>query len=601
MTLVAETSMEAFTTLPTMLRHVMSHYRNSYAFNYKQDGVWQHLSTEQFFATVRRLSLGLRSLGIKKGDTVGVLAHSSPMWLMIDLAVMVAGGISVPIFPQISEDNFEVQVTNSKMQCLVIIGQEQWRIFKRTQEYIKNVITWNVKTEGRGVYDIEEVMTLGDGLSQQKPELYTEMQDSVQPTDIATIIYTSGSTGVPKGVEITHRNLISQLKASKLRFPISPGEDRALSALPLAHVFERMVVYYYVSAGISIYFADDIRKVGDLYPEIQPTMTTMVPRLLEKIAGKIENKIDSLKGVKRRIAKWGLRYARNESIKNERVRSFLRPLVDRLVLSKIREALGGRLHSVIVGGAPLDPNLCRFFLNAGVPIYQGYGLTESSPVICVNYEGRNKPGTVGPPFPGVDVRLTEIGEIVARGPNIMKGYHSDPVRTREVIDQEGWLHTGDCGELDDDGFLTVTGRIKDILKTSGGKIVTPVPIEQQLCRHPLIDMVMVVAEGKKYTSALLFPDFDLVIDQKKKQKMTHLSHEAFLASDAVQQDIQAHIDRVNQNLNKWEQIQKFRFVSHPISILGGELTPTLKIRRQAIAKKYQDLIEAMYREPENKE
>lgn len=589
----------AYKTLPEMYQYVLDHYRNSYAFGFRREGSWQFLSTETFAELVRRLALGLWKLGIQKGDCVGILAPSGPQWLVMDLAIMSIGAVSVPLFAHISEENFEFQVTNSRMKALLIMGQDQWQTYSRTHEKIAHVVTWDVVDPGKGSVTYQHVLALGDEVSQGDPCLYTKLLELVHADDLATIIYTSGSTGVPKGVEISHRNLISQIEASHIRFRIDQAKDRAVSCLPLAHVFQRMVTYWYVSAGISIYFVNDLSRLAQLFREIEPTITAMVPRILEKMYSKIMEGVQRSSGVKKSLASAAMNLAAGEE--NGLLYRLLSPVLDPLVYRKIRQLMGGKLDLVILGGAPLGAELSRFFTQMGIPIYQGYGLTETSPVLAVNFKGSNRHGSVGPVFPGVELRIGKDGEIQVRGPNVMKGYHRDPQRTQEVIDDDGWLHTGDLGKIDEDGFLWVTGRLKEILKTSGGKMVTPVPIEQALCSHSLIDAAMVVAEGKKFVSCLLFPDFDVLMKLKADRGKTHATHEEFLESDYIKCKTKQLIDRVNRGLNSWESIRKFRWISHPISVEGGELTPTLKIRRKQVLMKYATLIDGMYQEGQKEE
>lgn len=595
---IAKDSRHPFKTLPELLTYVGNNFRSSHQLCYPDGAQWLHYSTEYLLEAVRRQALGLRSLGVEKGTTVGMLACSSPWWMIMDLAIMTAGGVTVPIFPRISQKNFEFQVSNAGIKLLVIMGQDQWPIYQASEEHFQAVITKDIDVEDfkerEGHYDWEEVMEKGDKLSEQNPHLYTELHQEILPEDLATIIYTSGSTGTPKGVELTQANLISQVYASLERLPLDPAHDKAFSVLPLAHIYERMVVYYYLATGAPIFFADDVRNLRQLLTSCQPSIMTMVPRLVEKLYSRLWNRIENAPFIKRVLGKWALSLAELDC------ESFLtrqkRKLADYLVYSKLRKGLGGKLNAVSVGGASLDCHLCRFFWNIGIPMYQGYGQTESSPVLCSNYRGNNKCGTVGPAFPGCEIRISPEGEILARGPNIMRGYHKNREATAETVDVEGWLHTGDLGHIDEDGYVTVTGRLKEILKTSSGKMVAPVPIEQKFCLSPLIDMAMVVAEARNYVTCLFFPDFDVLRDWKAKRKQSHMSHEAFLESVDVQEYMEKLIGEINGSLNRWEKIRKYRFISYPVSVEGGELTPTLKIRRAAVTRKYGELIESMYKE-----
>lgn len=587
-----------FKTLPELLTYVANHFRTAHQLCYPVAGRWKHYSTEYVLETVRRQALGLRAIGLQRGDTVGLLANSSPWWLIMDLAIMVAGGVTVPIFPRISLKNFGFQVANAGIKYLVIMGQDQWPVYQKSEERFEAVITHEVSKgalkDSASYLSWDELTQRGDDLSDTDPHLYAELLKQIKPSDLATIIYTSGSTGVPKGVELTQANLVSQVKSSITRCPLNPRIDRAFSGLPLAHIYERMVVYYYLGSGVSIYFADDVRNLRVLLVKSRPTTMTMVPRIVEKLYSRLQNGIDSGPPLKRFLGRWAINLA--QSPRNGFLIRLQRRLADKLVYKKLRAALGGELRFISVGGASLDKYLCQFFWNIGVRMYQGYGLTESSPVLCTNFPGHNKCGTVGLPFPGCTIKISPQGEILAQGPNIMRGYHKNEEATKKAIDTEGWLHTGDLGHIDEEGYLIVTGRLKEVMKTSGGKMVAPVPIEQKFCQSMLIDMAMVVAEDRNYVTCLFFPDFDVLREWKIKKKQSHVSHEVFLESDEVRRYMEDLICEVNSSLNRWEKVRKYRFVSHPVSIEGGELTPTLKIRRGAVIRKYAELIESMYQE-----
>ena len=588
-----------FRTLPQILSYATSHYRSAHVLNYFSNGKWHRLSSEAVMEMVRRFALGLRKLGVKEGDAVGLFAQSSPCWLIADLAIQIAGGVAVAIFPRISQTNFEYEVSNSELKTLIVMGQEQWPVYLASEEQFKHVIIHDIDPgvileEREEIKTFETIMALGDELSDESPSLYCELVDSVQHDHTASIIYTSGSTGCPKGVMLTQHNFVSQVMGALERYPLDPVRDRAFTCLPLAHVFERMVIYYYLAAGVPIYFCDDVKNLRDLLLSCQPTCMTMVPRILEKLHSRLQSRIEQSSYLNRAVGRWALGLASLENPSWTQRQQM--KLADRVVFRKLRKALGSRLKYVVVGGAALEARLCRFFRNMGIETYQGYGQTESAPVIAANYENHNKCGTVGLPWPGVEVKISFDGEILARGPNIMRGYHKNPEATAETVDSEGWLHTGDLGLLDDEGYLVVTGRLKEVLKTSSGKMVAPVPIEQRLCHHPLIDMVMLIAEGRNFVSCLVFPDFDVLRQWKTQKKKTHVSHEAFLESPEVRGSIQKQIDRVNASLDKWQTIKKFRFVPHPVSVEGGELTPTLKIRRSAVLHKYSEMIDQMYEE-----
>lgn len=581
------------TTVPDLLAGLLSRTPCSAALSWREAGYWRRLATEEVAREVRRCALGLIKLGVKAGDCVGLLAPSSPHWVITDLAIMSIGAISVPLFPNLSIDHLLYESDNTEMQWLIAIGAEQWRLIepharrwravvvKGVQELPKDLVTW-----GR-------LLELGDEVSEQDPSLFARRRDHLTPDAVATIIHTSGSTGQPKGVVLTHKNLMSQVAGARECFPLEPAKDRALSVLPLAHVFERIVVYTYLAQGIPIAFGDDVKNVGVMLKEVRPTIMSMVPRLIEKLYARIVKRFDDASWPKRQLGRWALEHA----LKDDPVakKPWTMNVADTLIYQRLREALGGRLKALIVGGAALAPDLGRFLTNVGVPVYCGYGMTEASPVISLNRVGDCRLGTVGRPFPGVQVRITADGEILAKGANIMRGYHRDAESTAKTITPDGWLHTGDLGRFDADGYLVITGRVKELLKNSNGKYVCPVPIEHALCGSPLVDQAMVVAEGRPFAAALLFTEADALQRGKERLKLTTLSDEQFLASDPVKAEMRALLEEVNTHLDRWERIHAFRFVLKPLTV-GDELTPTMKIKRHVVAAKYHDLIETMYQE-----
>lgn len=583
-----------FKTLPELVRYVLNTYRNSSALNYKKLGHWEHISTEEFVETVRRLTLGLKAIGVEPGTKCGIIVPPSPIWVMIDLAIMLNGAVSVPMFPNLSLNNFSFEVSDSSMKFLFIKNHNilEQGIQNKLKDF-KKVITLDVGEEDDNMINYIELLSRGDEVSSESPELYNTLFSAIKEDDLATIIYTSGSTGVPKGVSLTHKNLISQIHGATQRFPIDPSKDRILSCLPLAHVFERMVIYFYISTGTSIYFADDIKKIGDLLRELRPSVFTIVPRLLEKVYAKMHKNLNELSGLKKGIAELAFHSA---DTKPPEKKNLVTKIYDRLVYKKLREALGGKLRLAICGSAHLDTNIERFFINIGLPLYQGYGLTECSPVLSANFPGSNKRGTVGKAFPEVTLKIAEDNEILAKGPGIFSGYYKNSKETKLVIDDDGWFHTGDLGSIDSDGYVTLTGRKKEFYKTSTGKYVSPVPIEQSAKECELIDTAAVIAEGRKFVSLLLFPDFENLDSLKEARKQNGMSDVDFLSSPEVTKEISLLIKNINKGLNHWEQIQEYCLIKEPIAVESGELTPTMKLRRHIIEKKYKKIIDEFYEE-----
>ncbi len=584
---------ETFRTLPGLLKHVEANFKNECALGYKKAGNWEKISTQEVGETVRRLCMGLVELGLKPGDKVGLVADPSPFWLMMDLAILGAGAVSVPMFSNISFDNLQFEIKDSGMKYLFVGSEHQYLAMKPFFASMAKIIVMPSNLGDEQCISYEDLLKLGAKRQANGGGDYLRLSEGINEQDTATLIYTSGSTGVPKGVELTHKNLVFQVLAANKRFPLDPTKDKILSCLPLAHVFERMVSYFYFFTGSPIYFAEDIKKVADNLRELHPTIITMVPRLLEKVHAKMQSNVEKSQGFKKMIGSraWERAHAKVSGSKD----TIWDKIYDSLVYVKLRQALGGSLRLIISGSAPLDADLYSFFLNIGIPVYEGYGLTEASPVIAANYPGHRKVGTVGLAFPGVEVKIADDSEILTRGPHVMKGYYNKPVETGEVIDKLGWLHTGDLGHIDNENFIKITGRKKELFKTANGKYVAPVPIEHIIAGCKLVDMVMVIAEGKPYTTALIFPDFENLDLVKLELGCQELGTDEFLDSAKARTYVQNHITEVNSKLNHWEQVQKFVIIKATITVDSGQLTPTMKIRRHIVMEKYRAEIDSMYR------
>lgn len=578
--------MVRFTTLTQLFRQVVASFDNPRAFNSRTENGWQAVSTRQFEEAVVATALALRKRGIARGESVGLMAPSSPQWIIADFAILLAGGVTVPIFPDIAPENLAFELADASIRTLFVGSSQALSAVGSTGARLESVIDFR---PGEWERTIRRDVAEGDrGLD------LAELCAACGENDLATIIYTSGSTGVPKGVELTHKAVVSQIEGAADRFALPAVADEAvLSVLPLAHIFERMVMYYHVSRGVSVYFVDDAKRFGDYLREIRPTSMEVVPRLLEKVRAKMYSQAEAERGMARTIARSALRRADRRAA-GSAARGPAGLVANLLVYRRLRSAMGGRLRTVISGGAPLSKGVATFFVNIGLPLYEGYGLTEASPVIACNFPGANRVGTVGRPFPGVEVRIADDGEILARGPNLMRSYHRDGEMTRLILDREGWLHTGDLGRLDGEGFLIVTGRKKELFKTSTGEYVSPVPIEHALCACPLVDMALVIADERKYLSCLLFPDFEEVARRMEEVGAEGQSVEDFLKGGNFRMEIEEHIRRVNTHLNHWEQIRRYRVVPTRITIDGGDLTPSLKLRRHLVEEKFKGLIEEMY-------
>lgn len=585
---------DQFRTLPGLLKYIERNYRNESAMGYRKGDRWEKISTAQFGETVRKLSQGLVSMGLKPGDKVGIVADPSPFWVMMDLAILGAGAISVPMFANISPDNLQYEIKDSGMRLLFVGSAAQHSAMKPFFGALEKVIVLPSGIQDPKCISYDDLLKQGEARQSSHPGEYLRLSEGINEQDTATIIYTSGSTGTPKGVELTHRNLVSQVQAAAKRFPLDPAKDSIVSCLPLAHVFERMVGYYYLSTGCSMWFAEEVKKVGDALRDLHPTVVTLVPRLLEKAHAKFQANVESATGLRRKLAgaAWERARAKDPSAKG----GFKDRIFDALVYKKMRHAMGGNLRLIISGSAPLDPQLNAFFINIGLEVYEGYGLTESSPVISCNFPGHRKLGTVGLAYPGVEVKIGDDGEILTRGPNVMKGYYNKPEETAQTIDKMGWLHTGDLGHIDAQGFIKITGRKKELFKTANGKYVAPVPIEQAIASaNKLVDMAMVVAEGRNFTTCLIFPDFENLEVIKKELGCDGMGNDAFLSSPQALDCVKKTLDEVNAKLNHWEQVQKFAVAKTPITVEAGQLTPTMKIRRHVVGEKYRQEIDSMYR------
>jgi long-chain acyl-CoA synthetase len=572
-----------FKTYSELFLHISNNYDNKYFLNYLSNGKYTNISTNDFKNKVICLSLALKDLGIQKGDKVGIFAKSSPFWLIFDFAILQVGAISVPIFANISSENLNFEIKDSSMKFMFIDSQERLDDIEKENSHLV-FITHNFCIKEPNFYNFDEILVIGKQICDSTGFTSFEALEY----DIFSIIYTSGNTGTPKGVMLTHKNIVSQLHDINSLINLEQHEV-SLSVLPLAHIFERTVMSYYLSRGISIYFVDDVQNVANLMKVVHPTIMTVVPRLLEKIFNKIKLNISTKPFISRAIASFAFAYALKENLNRN---SLLFKIYDKLVYSKFREIFGSKLEKLISGGAPLSKEIALFFVNINVPVYQGYGLTEFSPVISTNYPNANKVGSCGKVIPSAQIKINENSELFVKGPALMKGYLNQEQLTAKTIDKDGWLHTGDVAYLDEDGYLFIKSRTKEIFKTSTGEYVNAVEIEQKLSKNRYIEFAVVISENRKYTTALLFVDREKYEIAKKLNK--NLTIEEYYNKDDILKSISNHINRVNSNLNKWEKIVKFEILTNNISIETGELTPSMKICRAKIEEKYSSVINSMY-------
>jgi len=556
---------------------------------------WICYDSENLQNSIYFLSLALREIGIGKGVGVGIIAPSSPKWFLVDLATQVCGGYTVPLFSNISSEHFEFQVRDAQVKVLAIdswetLSPQIYPLIKSIDSLIhfsplpsgtehKNSFSWN---------DFIEKGKKAD--SQIERQKFSERIENISGDEIFSVIYTSGSTGTPKGVPLTQSNMTLQLRAISDFFPVKPDEDLCMSILPVAHIFERMVVYYFSSCGLPVYFADSPNNVGKYLPEIRPSIMTVVPRILEKLYEKL---IDGAN--KKPIPiKWLVKYAVNKAKNTDPGKENLRKTIwDKLVYSKMRAALGDNFYLMVSGSSALNVSVNRFLRNIGLALYEGYGLTETSPVISAECPGNKRMGSVGKPLRNLNVRISPEGEIQVKGSSVFGGYFNRPDLKDETFTEDGFFRTGDKGYIDVDGYIWITGRLKEMFKTSTGKYVSPIPIEQALSQRAFIDAAQVFAEGKKFTSALLFLNPDIVRTRLRKSEQ-EFDPEKALKSNRLNADLQKHVDAVNKRLNEWERIKKWKAVFAVLSTENGLLTPTLKLRRSVVEQRYEREINEMY-------
>ncbi len=575
----------------------MENYNLDVALATKQDGKWVKTSTKEYIDKANAISRAFLKLGINKNDKIAIISTTNRTeWNIMDIGILQVAAQSVPIYPTISPEDYQYVLNHSESIYCFISDQEVLdKINKiRANTKLKKVYSFD-RIEGCPHYS--ELLELGkDDTNQNDLELRKE---NVKSTDLATLIYTSGTTGKPKGVMLSHKNLVSNVLASDKRVPLDYGKSKALSFLPVCHVFERMMLYLYQYCGIEIYFAESIEKMSDNLKEVKPNVMTAVPRLYEKVYDKIYAKGADLSGIKKKLFYWAIElglkyepYGANGWLYEQKLK-----IARKLIFSKWQEGLGGNLELMVSGSAALQPRLTRVFAAAGMPIMEGYGLTETSPVISVNDQLNKgfKIGTVGKPISEVEVKIADDGEILVKGPNVMLGYFKDPEKTASVM-SGNYFHTGDKGLIDDEGFLKITGRKKEMFKTSGGKYVIPSLLENDLKQSRFIEQIMVVGEGEKMPAAIIQPNFEFIEDWIDLKKKNIGKNKIDIAnSKEIKDRIQLEIDECNKKFGKWEQIKRFELTPEIWSVDGGHLTPTMKMKRAVIKTLYNELYEKIYR------
>ena len=576
-------------------------YQNEHApleksFTTKYNGKWESLSTENFISQSRAISRALVGLGIKAGDKIAMISSNNRSeWSVIDVGLLTLGAVNIPIYPTISSKDYEYILNHSESIYCFVSDQEVYDKVKSIQKNVKSL---------KKVYSFDKIKgcphwseLLSEGAKMDHDDTVTKMKNQVKSEDLATIIYTSGTTGVPKGVMLSHNNVVSNVVSASKRLPLTIGQASALSFLPVCHIFERVILYIYMFNSVSVYFAESIETIADNLKEIKPNVMTAVPRLLEKVYDKIYARGGELTGIKKSLFYWavnlGLQY--QPYGQNGAWYEFKLKIAKKLILSKWQEALGGNLELICSGSAPLQSRLARVFTAAGMTLVEGYGLTETSPVIsvCDMRENKFKIGTVGKVIDGVEVKIAEDGEILCKGPNVMMGYYKEEKMTKGVMSGD-YFHTGDIGEIDSEGFLKITDRKKEMFKTSGGKYIAPAVIENQMKQSLFIEQIMVVGSGRRMPTAVIQPNVDHVIEWLKEKGIECNSLSKAIQETILKDEILKEVENHNQNFGSWEQIKKIELTPDVWSIDDGHLTPTMKLKRKVVTEKYKDLIEKMY-------
>jgi long-chain acyl-CoA synthetase len=596
---------ESATTVPVLFEQNLEENITGIACATKRKGSWITLGVEEFKKQVRYLSLGLHSLGVKKGDAVSIHSPNSSQWVLSDQAILSIGAVNVAIYTTQPTDQIVYILNDSKTVVHFVSTHE---MFEGLSELVTEVSTLQKivfmeevpsPDHSEKFLSFDSLLELGKKVHQEQPELFESLRSSVSALDLANINYTSGTTGVPKGVMLSHLNLVSNTLSSLERLPFTTTSDSSavLSYLPLAHMIERIGAYLYTGAGATIYYVDDLTEIKEDMQQIQPIFFATVPRLLEKIHTGLKSKGQELSGAKKHLYYWALKMAEhfNPETPLKGLAKIKWNIANTLVYKKIREGLGGKIEGTISAGAALHPTIMRFFNGIGIKCAVGYGLTETSPILTASLPDKIRIGSAGLPITGVSIRIAEDGEVQAKGPNIMQGYFGKPEWTQEVMTEDGWFCTGDIGYVDTDGWLFITDRKKDLFKLSTGKYVAPQPIENGLTKSPYIDQAIVVGIERKFCSALLYPDLRR-IQEHLNQKKIQVDSNNILLEPLVLTLIQQEVDKVNENLPPWEQIKKYEFLPEPLSIERGELTPKMSVKRQIITNNYAELIEKIYSE-----
>jgi long-chain acyl-CoA synthetase len=573
------------------------------ALNYKRDGQWISISSSEMLRRIRDLAAGLYSLGVRRGDRVAILSDSRVEWTLTDAACIFAAAIDVPIYPTLTATQVRYILKDCGARVLVLANKAK---FDEIQDVLQECpalehVVFIDGAEATNNINLNELEQCGRRLAEQQPELIDHLAHEITADDLATIIYTSGTTGEPKGVMLTHANIVSNLIDSSAHLSFA-HDDRVLSVLPLSHVLERVAMYMYLYHGMSVYFAESLDTIGANLREVKPTIFVGVPRIFEKIFARVKEKVAQKLGLP--FLNWSVGVASEYAklaINHQPIPMSLRlkhEIADKMIFAKMRNALGSRIRLLVSGGAALPEELSYVYLGAGLLIVQGYGLTETSPVITAGRTEDNRVGTVGKPIRNVEVRIASDGEIETRGPNVMRGYYNKPGETAAVFTEDGWFKTGDIGTLDQEGFLRITDRKKELFKTSGGKYIAPQVIEQMIKGSRFVNQVVLIGNGRKFPAALIVPNWETVESYVQLKGIKQASHAELCKNPRIIDLFQRQVAGLTTGLAKYETVKRIALLENELTIEGGELTPTMKVKRRVVDEKYRDVIDRLYAEAE---
>jgi long-chain acyl-CoA synthetase len=578
------------------------------ALNYKTGGEWKAISSTEMISRIENVALGLYALGLRRGDRAALLSANSPEWTLTDAGCQFSGVIDVPVYTTLAANQVCYIVNDSGAKVFFLQNRETYErlggIFSECRSIEKFVFFDFSGVELENAISLAELENLGANLKTEQPELLKDLSGQIKPDDVATLIYTSGTTGEPKGVMLTHANIISNVIDSGENFTFS-DKDKPLSVLPLSHIFERSGMYLYIFNGMAVHYAESIEKVPENLREVQPTIFVGVPRIFEKVYARAKEKSASESRLKEKIFDWaieiGKEYARRveHKLSIPRLLAVKHAIADKLVFRKFREFFGGNLRSCITGGAALSDDIYYIFNGAGVSIMQGYGLTETSPVVSTNNPMSSRVGSVGKPLRSNEVRIAADGEIEASGPGIMLGYYNKPQATLEAFTEDGWFKTGDIGKIDADGFLVITDRKKELFKTSGGKYIAPAPVEQAIKASRFVNQVVLIGDDRKFPAALIVPNFESLENYAKLKGIEIKSKAEMCRHPRIVNLFERQIAALTKDLSSFEKVKKIALLENELTVEGGELTPTLKVKRRVVNEKYREIIEKIYTDAEN--